>query len=66
MEAKMKVIIDPDVCMGCGVCEGDEPDVFQLEGAVAVVILDPVPEKYRANVLQAIEDCPEQAITIKE
>lgn len=63
----MKVIVDPDICMGCGICEGIQPDVFSLGAEpYAVVLLDPVPEKYRADVEEAVEQCPEEAISIVE
>jgi len=63
----MKVIIDPDVCMGCGICEGIEPDLFELGSRdVAIVKLDPVPEKYRKSAEEALDQCPEQAISIQD
>lgn len=61
----MKVVIDEDMCLGCGICEGVAPDVFTLGSeSHAVVLLDPVPDKYRADVADAIEQCPEEAISI--
>jgi len=63
----MKVVIDADICMGCGICEGIQPDVFSMGSEpYAVVLLDPVPEQYRADVEEAIEECPEEAIAIVE
>jgi ferredoxin len=63
----MKVFVDPDICLGCGICEGIAPDVFSLGSeSYAVVLLDPVPENYRADVNDAIEQCPEEAISISE
>ncbi|NPV84567.1 MAG: ferredoxin [Anaerolineae bacterium] len=63
----MKVIVDPEKCLGCGVCEADCPDVFQLgDDAIAKVLLDPVPDKYRDDVMQAVEDCPEEAISVQD
>ena len=61
----MKVLIDPDLCIACGVCESVSPDVFKTED-IAVVQLDPVPESYRALVEESIELCPEGAISIEE
>jgi ferredoxin len=62
----MKVTVDPDICLGCGICKGICPDVFSLAShPYAVVLLDPVPETYRADVLDAIEQCPEEAISIE-
>lgn len=61
----MKVLVDPDICLGCGICEGICPDVFSLaSNPFAIVLLNPVPEKYRSDVLEAIEQCPEEAISI--
>ena len=63
----MKVFVDPDICLGCGICEGIAPDVFSMGSeAYAVVQLDPVPESYRADVMDAIEQCPEEAISLLE
>jgi ferredoxin len=63
----MRVIVDPDICLGCGICEGIAPDVFQLGAdAIATVLLNPVPESYRAEVQDAVEQCPEEAIIIEE
>jgi ferredoxin len=60
----MKVTVDPDLCLGCGICEGIAPDVFILgpEG-IAVVQLDPVPDQFRSDVMDAVEQCPEEAIS---
>lgn len=63
----MRVIVDPDTCLGCGICEGIAPDVFNLGAEpYAVVLLNPVPEKYHADVKEAVEQCPEEAISIAE
>jgi len=61
----MRVYVDPELCMGCGVCESIAPDIFELgEELHAKVILDPVPEKYRFSVEEAIAECPEVAISL--
>lgn len=62
----MKVSVDPDICMGCGICEGIAPEVFRLgPEPYAVVLLDPVPEPHQAAVQDAAEQCPEEAISIQ-
>lgn len=67
MEARMKVIVDQDLCMGCGVCESIAPEIFELGDELhAKVILDPISEKYRLVVEEAIAECPELAIKIIE
>lgn len=63
----MRVIVDQDLCMGCGVCESIAPEIFALGDELhAKVILDPISEKYRLAVEEAIAECPEVAIMIVE
>ncbi len=63
----MRVIVDSDLCMGCGVCESIAPDIFELGDELhARVILDPIPESYRFVVEESIAECPEVAIIITE
>jgi len=53
--------------LGCGICEGLAPEVFSLANEpFAEVLLDPVPEEYQEAVRQAVEECPEEAISIVE
>lgn len=62
----MRVHVDPDLCIGCGICEGDAPDVFSLaSSAIAEVIMDPVESEFEADARMAAEDCPESAISIE-
>jgi ferredoxin len=63
----MKVKVDEDLCLGCGICEGLAPDVFSLANEpFAEVLVDVVPAEMEDDVRQAAEDCPEEAITIEE
>ena len=63
----MRVFVDPDTCLGCGICEGIAPDVFSLSSEpYAVVLLDPVPAHLEADAKDAVEQCPEEAISILE
>jgi ferredoxin len=63
----MKAFVDPDTCMGCGVCETIAPKVFQLgSDPFAVVLVDVVPPEEEANVREALDACPEGSITIEE
>jgi len=60
----VKAFVDPDICIGCGVCETIAPNVFQLsDGGFAVVIVDEVPAGTEGDVRQAAEECPEGAIS---
>lgn len=63
----MKVKVDPDLCLGCGICEGDAPEVFSMEdGIPAKVLVDPVPQELEDSARTAAEDCPEGAILIED
>ncbi|ALG85759.1 ferredoxin [Gordonia phthalatica] len=62
----MRVVVDPDLCQGHGMCEMEAPDVFE-SGRDSVTILQPeFPESQRAEVEAAVRYCPTQALTIVE
>ncbi len=61
----MKVKINEN-CTGCGLCIEDCDEVFELNGAVAEVIVDIVPEEAEDEVRDAEDDCPTEAIEITE
>ncbi len=60
----MKAIVDQTKCGACALCEATAPDVFEVgpEG-YAIVKLDPIPPGLEADVRQAVEDCPDAAIS---
>jgi len=63
----MRVIVDEDLCLGCGVCEELAPEVFSMANEpFAEVLVDPVPEMYEDDVRQSVEGFPEEAIIITE
>jgi ferredoxin len=63
----MKVKVDEDLCLGCGICEGLAPDVFSMANEpFAEVLVDVVPAEMEDDVRQAAEECPEEAILIEE
>lgn len=59
----MKVYVDKDTCIGCGVCEGICPDVFKMtdDGKAEAI----VPETETACAQDAADSCPVQAITVE-
>lgn len=62
----MKAFVDPDTCLGCGVCETIAPNVFKLGSEpYAIVLVDIVPPEDETAVREAMESCPEGAITIE-
>ena len=63
----MKPVVDTDLCIGCGKCETECPEVFRLEddGISHVIMSDPGEDLYGC-VRDAIDSCPTEAISIKE
>jgi ferredoxin len=61
----MKAAVDPDLCTGCGLCVDVCPEVFDLEGELATVIVDEVPADAEETAQEAAESCPVEAITLE-
>ena len=62
----IRVVVDRDVCQDHGQCVFAAPQVFELdEEGTLVVLQDEVGEDLRANVEEAADVCPVQAITIE-
>ena len=62
----IKVVVDRDLCQNHGQCVFAAPQVFELGDEDELVVLqDEVGEDLRANVEDAADVCPTQAITIE-
>lgn len=62
----LQVVIDKTVCVACGACVLSGPDVFdQDENGQAVLIVEP-DESLRDQVLESIDACPVQALSLLE
>ncbi len=60
-----KIKVDPNKCIGCGICATTCPDVFKMLEDKAIVIkpdLDEIKEEHR----ESVETCPVDAISIEE
>ena len=61
----MHAMVHRETCIRCGLCPTLCPEVFDLrDGEAAQVIVDPVPEEFRADAQAAADSCPVAAIHI--
>jgi ferredoxin len=60
----MHAEIIAEKCIGCGVCPGICPDVFEMEDALAMVKTEPVPESMHEETNEAAASCPTHAIVV--
>ena len=60
-DLKKKVVVNPDACIGCGICASIAPDVFKMNDEGKSEVLDPDGE----NAESAAGACPVGAITIE-
>lgn len=62
----MRAFVDPDLCIGCGFCAGNAPEVFEIQDeGRAAAITDTTEENF--DLVQAcIDGCPVAAIRDEE
>jgi ferredoxin len=66
-EVTKKIEVDWGLCESNGVCMGVIPEVFQLEDDDTLTLLqEEVTPDNEAQVLEAVRQCPRQAISISE
>jgi len=61
----MKVRVDKETCVGDETCVEICPDVFEMQGDVAVAKAENVPKNLEAKVDEAAKACPVEAIIIE-
>jgi ferredoxin len=62
----MKARIDKETCTGCGLCVDTCPEVFDIDGGLAIVKVSPVPSASADSCRDAANGCPVSAISIEE
>lgn len=62
----MKATVNEALCTGCGICEYICPEVFHLEDGIAEVKVITVPQKAEKRCIEAMDECPTNAITIQQ
>ncbi len=58
----MKVYVDKETCIGCGLCESTCPDVFEMQDNIAFTKNEMVPKEQEDCTKQMEKDCPVDAI----
>ena len=60
-----RIVVDPDLCQGHGVCEGEAPELFEVGRDMSVTVLDDHPgDAHRKAAELAVTYCPTHALSI--
>lgn len=62
----MKVMINENGCIGCSVCVGICPSVFEMSDDGYAVVYSQPEDGDKEAVLDAIDNCPVSVISIEE
>ncbi len=62
----MRVRVDEELCVGDETCVDICPEVFEMQGDIAMVKMEEVPEEFQEACREAAESCPVEAIIIEE
>lgn len=60
----MKVVVDEDLCTGCGLCVDTCPAVFEMKDDKAAVKANSVPDDSVDCSKEAASNCPVEAIKV--
>ncbi|MDC7126332.1 MAG: ferredoxin [Spirochaetales bacterium] len=60
----MKIEVDKNNCIGCGLCEENHPNFFKKENYTVRLKQTEIPEGLENEFKQTAEDCPVKAISI--
>lgn len=58
----MKVYVDEGICIGCGLCTGICPEVFEMNDDGKATAAGAVTEDNEGSIKEAMDSCPVTAI----
>ncbi len=61
----MRVTVDEETCIGCGLCAETCPEVFEMKDDKAVAKMDEVLDNLADTCREAAEECPVEAIQVE-
>ena len=61
----MKVKVDAELCVGCGLCVNTSPEIFEMKDDKAILKVDTVPAGGEDSCKQSKDECPVEAIIIE-
>ena len=61
----MKVTIDRDGCIGCGLCADTCPEIFRIAADGLAEVYASPSEKTADKVMEAAENCPVSVIKVE-
>ena len=65
MTESKKIMIDKELCIGCGTCVGIAPEYFKLNDEGKSTAIKQYDEKDKDKILEAKQSCPAGAISLK-
>ena len=65
MARKLRVWVDPQVCVGNAMCESTAPQVFRLNANRQSEVVNPAGDT-EDKILEAAENCPVSAIFVED
>lgn len=60
-----KIVVDQELCIGCGGCVGVAPDYFKLNDEGKSEVIKDYDEADAKLIEEAVDSCPVQAISVK-
>lgn len=61
----MKVCVNRNDCIGCGLCADIAPGIFEVDGGIAANIGE-ITDENKNSATEAADGCPVGAISIEE